>query len=271
MLALVLAMAVSQTPNTSPSASDYYRSALRATESLPTPTQASYRAHIVSRGMRFSLTPYGEDLQPIVSFGDAGGSPIDLRGPYRFSSGTVTMRQDTKTYYVRVPMFDPTWGGIAQWMRYGFYGPTDDEARAMANRIPISTPKPPDLHTIAVIRAIAPSAYRISDGGAALCHDGSPGHKLVMQAIRNPEKNPLTGVVVDVKSLRLCTMDFRLGANSALSFTGSFELHLNSVGPYWLVTDGDADFAIRALGISAEHSHIGFTYSDFTFPSDMRG
>lgn len=70
---------------------------------------------------------------------------------------------------------------------------------------------------------------------------------------------------MDTKSMRFCTMDFRAGASSALSVTGFFELHFGDIGGNWLVQDGTADFYVRALGISAKHTHIVFTNSRFDF------
>ncbi len=157
-------------------------------------------------------------------------------------------------------MLDPTWGGVSDWLRYGFHGVQTDEQRNFV-ATPRPSPTPDDMRTIAVVRATDPGAYRIRNGGGAMCHDGSPGHKLLLQALRDPETHPLTSVVIDVRSLTFCTMDLRFGQSSALSFTGFFELHRAGVGPYREVIDGTADFFIRALGISAKRVRMAFAFS----------
>ncbi len=174
----------------------------------------------------------------------------------------VSVALDGAQKHVETPIFNPTWSGVEAWMKYGFDGPPPGDAIGQTSAAPSPTPNPHSPKTIAVVAAVDPGAYHIADGGSARCANGAPGHRLLLYALSKPEIHPLTSVVVDQATMRFCTMDFRMGAASGLSFTGAFELHLGAVGPYWLVQDGTADFQVRVLGLSAQHSRIAFAYSE---------
>jgi hypothetical protein len=275
MLALFLVTALADAaapPAAIPSVTAYYIAALHATRSSRQPDSATYHTSISSTGMKFDVTPYKGEAALAVGYGSGMHSSQQFDSSYTRSNDRIVATIEQKPTLVRIPMFNPTWSGIAGWMKYGFYGPAGDSAPTTASTAAPQTPSPSpspataEPRTIASVTAIDPGGYSITDGGSAPCEGGTPGHKLLLRALRDPEAHPLTSVVIAPASMRFCTMDFRLGASSALSFAGTFALHLGDVGGNWLVTDGTADFFIRMLGISASHTRISFGYSNFAFP-----
>ena len=252
--------------NEAPSATRYYTEALETTRNVPKPATVSYMEHITSHGMRFLIAPSHGEAQFAIGYGRDMRTAQDV--PVCFDAAThgVQLQFDKGSYRIRVAMFNATWYGIEDWLKYGFDGAPPDAPNAVAAPAPKPSPAATDgPQTIAVVSAVDPGAYTISDGGQVACSDGAPGHRLLLRALRDPDRHPLTSVVVDSGSMRFCTMDFRMGAPGALSLTGQFEVHFRAVGPYWLAHDGTADFEARALGTSAQHSHITFAYDNFVF------
>jgi len=263
----VIAFLLAATLNTSvaaPSATAYYIDALHATQAAPQPSAASYHTKVVSSGTKIDVSSYQGQLVFALGYGASMRRSVDFDAKYNAAEG-ILAQLNGKDTVVRMPLFNPTWGGVADWMKYGFYGPDQGSAPTTPTPSPIPTATADALSTIATVRALNPGSYSITDGGAATCSDGTPGHKLLLRALRNPDTHPLTSVVVDAQNTRFCIMDFRLGASSALSFTGFFQLDLRSVGNYWLVTDGTADFLIRALGIRTSNTHLVFSNTSFVF------
>jgi hypothetical protein len=222
--------------------------------------------------MKFDIRAVKGDAAFAMGYGSGMKSAEAFDSQYSASTGDVTLALEGTPSIVRIPLFNPTWSGMAEWMKYGFYGPSGENGdgprvAATATPVPVNTESPDVIRTIASVTAIDPGGYDITDGGAAACSGGAAGHKLLLRALRDPDHHPLTSVIVDTKTMRFCTMNFRLGASSALSFTGAFELHLGDVGGNWLVKSGTADFQIRVLGISSSHAHFVFSNGGFSFPA----
>ncbi|HEX3368777.1 MAG TPA: hypothetical protein VHS56_04300 [Candidatus Cybelea sp.] len=257
-------------------ATAYYDYALHATREAPQPLAAQYRTKISATGMKFDVRPYRGEADLAIGYGTGMKSSEEFDSQYSAATGDVTALIGATPSRVRIPLFNPTWSGIAAWMKYGFDGPPAEHGDSASGAVaatssPAPTASANALRTIATVTAIDPGGYDITDGGFAACSDGAPGHRLLLKARRDPDHHPLTAVIVDTKTMRFCTMDFRLGASSALSFTGAFELHLGDVAGDWLVKDGTADFQIRVLGISSSHAHIVFSNDGFTFGPLDRG
>jgi hypothetical protein len=221
--------------------------------------------------MKFNVLPYQGEAALAIGYGAGMKSSEEFDSQYAASTGNVTVLIGETPNIARIPLFNPTWSGLAAWMKYGFYGARGQHSNGASGAVaapssPVPTASPNALRRIATVTAIDPGRQDITDGGSAPCSDGSPGHKLLLRALRDPERHPLTSVVVDTRTMLFCTMAFRLGASSALSLTGAFELHLGDVAGNWLVKDGAADFQLRVLGISSSHTHIVFSNDSFTFP-----
>ncbi len=214
--------------------------------------------------MKFGLLHDQDETVLGMGYGKDMHNALDIAASYASQTG-VRVTLDGVARHVSSPIFNPTWSGIEDWMKYGFDGPPGKSLDTPVRATPTAPPDATAPPTIAVVAAADPGAYRITDGGITSCEGGRPGHRLLFHALWNPDIHPLTSVVIEESTQRFCTMSFRLGASSALSFTGTFELHLGAVSEYWLVTDGTADFQFRVLGISTQHSHIAFGYTDFNF------
>jgi hypothetical protein len=264
MLDLFLASALAAAPQ-APSATRYYVDALHATASTVQPPTATYDERLRSSGMKMLLDSIDGRGELAVGYGKSFTDALNLTGAYDAKSG-VRVDQGSAAYAVSQPIFNPTWSGVQQWMTHGF--DFADQPVTTATTQPSPSPTPDTLKTIATVTAIDPGAYHISDGGAASCAYGAPGHRLLLRALGDPQTHPLTSVVVDTQTMRFCTMNFRYGSPSAMSLTASFTLNLGPVQRYWMITDGTIDVQARALGISVVHSHITFAYNDVTVPAN---
>jgi hypothetical protein len=76
----------------------------------------------------------------------------------------------------------------------------------------------------------------------------------------------LSDVVVDLKSMRFCTLRFTW---STLSLTSIVEQHYANVGGYWIVNDGSIDGMFRTLGIATHHFIWTYRLTGVSFPEDM--
>ncbi len=166
------------------------------------------------------------------------------------------------------PIFDPTWGGAYRWLTSGLGPSTTPSAPATAAPVPA----PSALPIIAVVAAIGPDAYRIVDAGAAQCPGNAPGHRMVLIARSDPRHHPLTGVVIDTRTLHFCAMTFHaMVGNDALGASLAITLHFGEIGGYDLITDGSIDGSGKILFISAMHLATRFRYAHVRFPPTLPG
>jgi hypothetical protein len=229
--AMLLAVTVAHAEPLSPGA--YYLEALHATRAAPQPASASFDEQLRSSGMRFVLVPVNDEARLAIGYGKGMRNALDIEASHALQTG-VQITQGGAPRHVSAPIFNPTWSGVEDWMKYGFDGPPAGSAHAAVAPAPTATPDASAPPSIAFVTAVDPGAYGIADGGAATCcEDGRPGHRLLLRALSNAEIHPLVSVVIDESTQRFCTMSFRMGAASALSLTGAFELHLGAVGKYW--------------------------------------
>ncbi|HUY11564.1 MAG TPA: hypothetical protein VMV73_04815, partial [Candidatus Dormibacteraeota bacterium] len=195
-----------------PSAAQYYQEALATMERLPTPPYLTYNV----------LTSSPGDVAPTID--QYRLRTHDDRAAYRdLPKGSWGL--DTSH------AFDPTWAGVYDFVQYGV-APLNPQASSPApSPSPRANVKTKGLRIIAIVKAIAPSAYRISDRGAALCPDGAPGHALYLDAIRDPLQHMLTNVVIEAATGRFCSMRFSAAA-SVVAVGGSItiDLQFGSVG-----------------------------------------
>ncbi len=254
-----------------PSATAYYEAALNTTKSLPQPAYIAFTTTVVAEGLTFHVTPYHTHEAWLgLGLGD-GSAPHSWQSDHRASTDTtVILTGDGERLRALSPLYDPTWDGANDWMRYGVFSaaqpPYDPQPHTQGSPVPQVMPSDSTIKTIAVVSVMGAKFYRIDDGGRAACPNGAPGHALRLSAIRDPDLHPLTGVIVDVASSRFCSMQFRIGNGSALGLTGSSELHFNDVGGYWMTTDGTTTFLVRVLGIGVKKAVLHFSYHDVTFP-----
>jgi hypothetical protein len=90
-----------------------------------------------------------------------------------------------------------------------------------------------------------------------------------LTAVRSPQRYPLTDVVIDVATQRICMMRFNLGSTGALALTGSFQLDFGEQSGYWVIKTDTAHLLFRVFGMGTKHADVKFVYTDVTFPAGI--
>jgi len=249
-----------------------YVRAVALMRALPEPAYVEYTTSYQSDGnMHFGVSRVRERYAFFyVQIGGKDDAPRAFPTRVRTSDDRRAISLNGKPAIVRTPLFDATWNGVYDWLRYGIEGaPLADPASSpVPSAAPAAQPAPSASlpPVIGGVQAFSSRYYTIADAGTRACRDGAPGRRLSLAAKADPDAHPLTEVVLDPAS-RICLVHFRLGRKGAASFTGDFELAFGTVGEYWLVRDGTADFAARMLGIRGGHAHVAFRYGEVTFPA----
>ena len=160
-------------------------------------------------------------------------------------------------------LFNPTWTGVYDWLRYGIGGPPPAKPAQQS-----ATAATEQLKVIGMVKALGSSAYRISAADAAPCPGGEPGRHLQLAA-RNGDvrMHPLTDVVIDVAHKRFCSMRFHSPAVDGVSFA---ELHFGVIHGYWMTTSVDTTLrGFGQLGIGGERASWHIAYEDVSFPDAL--
>jgi len=258
MLLTAALQCASATAQESPS--DAYVSALRIMQALPEPPYATFESNFQAPAMHINLAAWQGYATLYLLLNKDVVSNVSWRTEYHADAHLTTLRTANGTQLVALsPIFDPTWSGAYDWLRYGLQGaPAPASASAQQN--------PTGLRTIALVTAISPGAYDVDDAGAAQCPSGSPARHLHLRARFAPEDHPLTDVIIDQTTNRFCSMRFTIGS-SGLVYTmiGFMELHFGQVGKYWLVTGGNGNIAMQFFGQTYKESPITFNYSGVAF------
>jgi hypothetical protein len=195
------------------------------------------------------------------------------------SSSTWQMRHRTDDYATEIvdaagtryvsqrSFFDPTWYGAFRALHDGliFYQDVEPPLSTIATPAPTKTP---DLRTIEIVRVMGTSTYQASDAGAATCANGDPGHALHLTSRDGAPQHQLTDVVVELRSMRFCSM--RFGVRDSV-LRGFVEEHYADVHGYWLQTDGVLDATQRVFGLSTHRGVWRYRFTDVTFPSRIPG
>lgn len=163
----------------------------------------------------------------------------------------------------RSPLFNPTWTGTYDWLRYGIEGRSPPNPATQPSAAPNE-----QLKVIGMVTVLGPSAYRISAADATLCPGGEPGRHLQLTPRNGDTRmHPLTDVVIDVTHTRFCSMRFHSPAQAGVSFA---ELHFGTVHGYWVTTSIDTDLrTFGQFGIGGERSSWHITYDDMRFPDAL--
>jgi len=252
-----------------PSALDFYKGAYDRMRAEEQPEYATYTTTIHTAGSRLIMSrdTKNGDLEAGLSLGrpDKPGSwEISLRSADESTSTALT---DGTHGISRFPLFNPTWGGAYEMMRYGWDGPPDPTPTpGGAAKKP--APAPSDEPVIAVVKAISPGFYRIEDGGPDTCEDGSEAHRVHLIAYHDPIAHPLTDAVIDLDTGDFCQLRFGLHANAVVfGATGEMVLNFSRINSFQLVRDSSLSFDLRAAGIRLKHIAMQIDYSHFQFPA----
>ncbi len=274
-IALVAALAVPAGAQNAPSATAYYEAALSAMKSLPQPAYVTFTATVNAEGMGFAVIPEHHVADLAIGWGDALKPQTSWQSDHRTQTDTTTiLTEKGERLLGESPLWDPTWNGAYDWLRYGVFGSQQPQfnanVKADATPAPSATPvQGGAIKTIAVVSAMGAQYYRITDGGSASCPSGAPGHALHLSAVRDPSAHPLSDVVVEAGSLRFCMMRFSIADSGVVGLTGFSELHFNDAGGYWMTTDATTTLLIRAFGIGVKKAVLRFSYRSFAFPASL--
>ncbi len=248
-----------------PSAEQYYAQAIEAMRDLPQPNLATYDVHVHMTGLDFILTrePNGKASIGLV-MGDRLAKPdATFEAAYRKSDDLTSVQTSSGWGVINSPVFDPTWSGVADWIRYGLNGRPDS-----ATAPPPPTPAPGGLPVIAAVQAMGVAFYDVSDGGAATCANGDPAHRVHLIARRDPLDHPLTDAVIDVRTNRLCFVRLEMRQSIvAAGYTSTFELNIADVNGESLVRSGTIELVLRAMGFGVKRVTMTLAYDHFAFPA----
>ncbi|MGC2129440.1 MAG: hypothetical protein WA629_05005 [Candidatus Aquilonibacter sp.] len=248
-----------------PSAEQYYIRAIEAMRNVPQPTFATYDVYVHVTGLGFFLTRE-PDGKASINLTLSGGKPdASFPAAYRKSDDLTSVETPQGWGVIRSPIFDPTWHGVDDWIRYGFNGRPDSVTAP-----PLPTPDTNGLPVIAAVRVMGVAFYDVSDGGSATCANGDSAHRVHLIARKDPLDHPLTDAVIDTRTNRLCRVRFEMRQSVvAAGYTFTTELDIADVNGESLVRGGKMDFVGRALGIGIKSVRITFAYDHFAFPQEL--
>jgi hypothetical protein len=149
------------------------------------------------------------------------------------------------------PLYDPTWNGAAAFARYGLHPPPAPSSAPVP-----ATPGSNGMPVIGGVSVFTVAFYRLADGGAAVCPNGAAAEAVHLVAFRDPNTHPLTDVVIENQTQRMCSMRFQLHIDGAVAYAPVVELHFAMVQDYYLSTDGFIDGEFHLLGLGVKHTHV---------------
>ena len=266
--AIVVAAAISVVAP--PSAEQYYIGAIEAMRNVPQPNYATYDVQLHITGLGFMLTrePSGRGSIDLTLRGKDGGKPDALFSAANRKSDDLTSVQTPQGWgTIRSPLFNPTWNGVNDWIRYGFNGRPDP-----ATAPPSPTPDANGLPTIAAVRTMGVAFYNVSDAGPATCANGDSAHRVHLTARKDPLDHPLTDAVIDERTNRFCFVRLAMHQSVvAAGYSGTFELNIADVDGESLVRSGTIEFMVRLMGFGVKHVRMTFAYEHFSFPATLAG
>ncbi|HVA27439.1 MAG TPA: hypothetical protein VNF68_04625 [Candidatus Baltobacteraceae bacterium] len=247
-----------------PSAEQYYAQAIRAMRDVPQPNYATYNVHVHTTGVGFFLTR-GPNGRATINLPWGGSGDARFSAAYRKSDDVTALKTAQGWGVIRDPLFDPTWNGINDWIRYGITRRPDS-----ATAQPSPTSDANGLPLIAAVRAMGVAFYRVSDAGAATCANGDPAHRVHLIAYSDPLDHPLTDAVIDTRTDRICFLRLEMRQSViAAGYNSTFELNIADVNGESLVRNGAIVVIARVAGIGVKSVKVRFAYDRFAFPISL--
>lgn len=266
LAAVISALVLAQTAAAPPSAEQYYAHAIESMRNVTQPNYATYdvRVHVTGLGFILTREPNGKASVGLVMGDKRAKSDATFPAAYRKRDDLTSVQTaDGSWGVISMPLFDPTWNGIDDWIRYGFNGRPDSATAA-----PSPTPEPNGLPVIAAVRAMGVAFYDVNDAGAATCANGDAGHRVHLIARRDPLDHPLTDAVIDTRTNQLCFARFGMHQSIvAVGYDSTIELNIGDEDGASVVQSGKADLTMRAMGIGVKRVTMSFAYDHFAFPA----
>jgi hypothetical protein len=242
-----------------------YTETLRVMAALPQPNGIDFTATVTINGAGIRLNRQ-EGLGALqIGVGRNFKSTDSWPASFRTAGATAVIHvADGSTLRVRSPLFKPTWNTATTWARYGFRG----AAEATPTPVPVvqASAPPLDMQVIGRIQSLAATGYHIEDSAPESCaHSEHPTRHLHFTPFRDPGTHPLTDVIIEDETKRVCEMRFRVATPAAVSLTGYVRVDFGERGGYWIVTGGGGDYTLRFLGFGMKHASMSFGVLDPTF------
>jgi hypothetical protein len=243
-----------------------YNETLNVMAALPQPADINFTASVSIRGAGIRMNRDKDVGGLQIGAGRSFKPNISWAATFRTSDGSAVVHAaDGATLRVRSPLFKPTWKTATIWARYGFRGQVEATPAPVA-----ATPEPaPGADTTQVIgriQSLASSGYRIEDGAPEQCaNNARPTRHLHFTPLLAAATHPLTDIVIDDESKRVCEMRFRVATVSSLTVTGYVRIDFGDRGGYWIVTGGGGDYVLRFFGIGVKHAAMSFDILSPTF------
>ena len=245
----------------------YYIRVVRNMNNLARPAAAKFHTEMTAKGSGVRLSDENGKASLLIGIGSAYKDHASWSTDFGESGEAKVIADGKPPLAADSPLFNPTWNGVYDWIRYGIDGAPQNKAVIAASPVPspsANADSASGLASIGIVQAIGVAYYDVSDDGPATCPAGSVGEHYHLRAYANPEAHPVTDMTIDRALDRICAVKFNVGKSSALSLTGSYEIDFAEISGYWLVTKGHGDFLYRLFGFGAKRSSIDFSYSDFT-------
>jgi len=246
-----------------------YARAVEHMKALPQPPNATYAVdiHVDGAGFLLDRKPDGRAEIGFV-VGDRNAKPDgSFQAAYRSSDGLTALQTKPGQWADTTdPLFDPTWSGISDWIRYGLHG-------RPATATPMPSPTPAAQATavpeIAAVTAFGVAYYDVYDRGVKSCANGDPGHAVHLIAHRDPADHPLTDATIDLSTGELCALSFAVRQAGPVSLRASIDLDLGTVNDQPVVTHESFVITVHVLAFAVKQIKAIATYHNFAFPQSL--
>ena len=247
-----------------PTAERYYGQALENMRALPPTGNVSYTVNVQTQGATFTVAADDvRNAQVTWVIGRGGKHSSWFQAVNRSSDHRTAMLTDSGWAIALSPIFNPTWSGIDDWIRYGVYG------RPAGLRLVTPAPNatPGDLRTLVTVRAMGVAYYNVYDAGTEACENGDVGYAVRLAARGDTVEHPLTGAVIDGKTQQICTIRLAIRKDGGpLSYKAELALHVELVGGASVVTSEHIEFNVFLFDSPSKQIESDITYTNITFP-----
>lgn len=242
-----------------PTPEQYYAQSLAVMRSLPQPAKVAATVSATGDGVGVYIGPAKgpEDAGYALFQGGSqfSATSVSWTETYDSAADSASVNIENAPSLLGIgPLFDPTWNGAYDWLRYGLDG------RPHAKPSIAAPTADPNLKTITTLTVMAPGAYRVSDAGAQQCPGGTPGHHLQFASRTDWVRHPLTDITIDERTMRFCSLSFRIDPKHVRGGTGTVQIDYAGTSGFWFETRAHIDFLARMFGIGLHHFGIEVTY-----------
>ncbi len=99
--------------------------------------------------------------------------------------------------------------------------------------------------------------------------EGHPVFRLALQAYRDPNNHPLTGMLVDADTFLVRRVDVTVAGHFVVASGGANgDAVFDRIGPYWIIRDEDFTFAGNLLFVHARGT-VAMRGSNFSYPAEL--